>query len=398
MAHHFSDHGYLTGLIGKMHFNDAHNHGLSYYMSVNDWLMYLGPKAQHYANEIANHSLNDGFFKSVFDTGSGFPDVSHVWEGDSPWVGNVDRFDFSSTASALEADDHLDMFIARETVKFLRAYQDQPFCLTASFMKPHPPFFSPREWAEQYTPESMDLLPIGDISKYPEHIQKRVARTQGMGEKRIRAHKAGYMGNVAFVDHCIGKVLDGLDALGLWDNTIVVYTSDHGEMGGEHGIYQKFCMFDPAVKVPLMVSYPPSIPQGKVTEALTEYFGLYPTLSDLAGLPAPDKTTVVDFDGACEQMDATSFAEVLRHPEADGPDAIFSEHGLRSNLASYLVRTEQFKYVHNAGGSCHEVYDLEHDPGEFHNLIDEAAYQSVVKDLHDRLVAWYDPRTNVYQK
>jgi arylsulfatase A-like enzyme len=157
-------------------------------------------------------------------------------------------------------------------------------------------------------------------------------------------------------------------------------------------------MFDPAVKVPLMVSYPPSIPQGKVTEALTEYFGLYPTLSDLAGLPAPDKTTVVDFDGACEQMDATSFAEVLRHPEADGPDAIFSEHGLRSNLASYLVRTEQFKYVHNAGGSCHEVYDLEHDPGEFHNLIDEAAYQSVVKDLHDRLVAWYDPRTNVYQK
>jgi choline-sulfatase len=398
MAHHFSDHGYLTGLIGKMHFNDAHNHGLSYYMSVNDWLMYLGPKAQHYANEIANHSLNDGFFKSVFDTGSGFPDVSHVWEGDSPWVGNVDRFDFLSTASALEADDHLDMFIARETVKFLRAYQDQPFCLTASFMKPHPPFFPPREWAEQYTPESMDLLPIGDISKYPEHIQKRVARTQGMGEKRIRAHKAGYMGNVAFVDHCIGKVLDGLDTLGLWDNTIVVYTSDHGEMGGEHGIYQKFCMFDPAVKVPLMVSYPPSIPQGKVTEALTEYFGLYPTLSDLAGLPAPDKTTVVDFDGACEQMDATSFAEVLRHPEADGPDAIFSEHGLRSNLASYLVRTEQFKYVHNAGGSCHEVYDLEHDPGEFHNLIDEAVYQSVVKDLHDRLVAWYDPRTNVYQK
>jgi choline-sulfatase len=397
MAHHFSEHGYLTGLIGKMHFNDAHNHGLEYYMSVNDWLMYLGPKAQHYANEIANHALNDRFFETVFDTGSGFPDVSHVWENDqSPWVGLVDRFDFSSMASALEPEDHLDMFIARETVKFLKAYQDQPFCLTASFMKPHPPFYPPREWAERFRPEAMDLLPIGDISKYPEHIQQRVARTQGMGEKRIRAHKAGYMGNLAFVDHCIGQVLDGLDALGLWDNTIVVYTSDHGEMGGEHGIYQKFCMFDPAVKVPLMVSYPPRIPQGQVTEALTEYFGLYPTLSDLAGLPAPDRTTVVDFEGACEEMDAIGFANVLCDPDAIGPEVVFSEHGLRSDLASYLVRSKQFKYVHHVGGSCHELYDLENDAGEFHNLIGEAKYQSVVKDLLAQLFAWYDPDENVY--
>jgi choline-sulfatase len=394
MAHHFSDHGYLTGLIGKMHFNDAHHHGFTYYMSVNDWLMYLGPRAQHYANEIANHSLNHRFFETVFDTGRGFPNVSNVWQGDSPWVGHVDRFDFSSTASALEADDHLDMFIARETVKFLKAYQDQPFCLMASFMKPHPPFYPPRDWAEQYAPESMNLLPVGDISRYPEHIQQRVARTQGMGEKRIRAHKAGYMGNLAFVDHCIGKVLDELDVLGLWDNTIVVYTSDRGEMGGEHGIYQKFCMFDPAVKVPLLVSYPPNIPPGQVTDALTEYFGLYPTLSELAGLPAPDQTTLVDFEGACAQMDATSFANVLLDPQAEGPKAVFSEHGLRSNLTSYLVRTKQYKYVHNAGGSCHEVYDLERDPGEFHNLIDEDGIQPVVADLHDQLM--YDPGTNPY--
>lgn len=397
MGHHFADQGYLTGLIGKMHFNDANTHGLSYYMSVNDWLMYLGPKAQHYANEIANHALNDRFFETVFDTGSGFPDVSPLWDEESPWVGHVDRFDFSSTASALEAEDHLDMFLARETVKFLQRYQDQPFCLISSFMKPHPPFYPPKEWADQYTPESMDLAPMGDLSKYPQHIQERVTRTQGMGEKRIRAYKAGYMGNLAFVDHCIGQVLDELDVLGLWENTIVVYTSDHGEMGGEHGIYQKFCMFEPAVKVPLIVSYPPSIPEGKVTEALTEYFGLYPTLSDLAGLPKPEQTTLVQFDGACEQMDATSFADVLCDPEMAGSEVIFSEHGLRNNLASYAVRTKQFKYIYHDGGSCHELYDLEHDRGECHNLIDDLDYQGIVRDLDAQLRAWYDPDKNPYQ-
>ncbi|MGA1197181.1 MAG: sulfatase/phosphatase domain-containing protein, partial [Candidatus Latescibacterota bacterium] len=125
-------------------------------------------------------------------------------------------------------------------------------------------------------------------------------------------------------------------------------------------------------------------------------FGLYPTWSDLAGVPAPDRTTVVDFEGACEEMDAIGFANVLCDPDAIGPEVVFSEHGLRSDLASYLVRSKQFKYVHHVGGSCHELYDLENDAGEFHNLIGEAKYQSVVKDLLAQLFAWYDPDENVY--
>ena len=90
MAHHFADQGYLTGLIGKMHFGDAHNHGFEYYLSINDWLMYLGPKAQHFANEIANNPHGSSFYNSVFDTGAGFPDVYDLWDGrGSPWAGKV---------------------------------------------------------------------------------------------------------------------------------------------------------------------------------------------------------------------------------------------------------------------------------------------------------------------
>jgi hypothetical protein len=90
----FAASGCLTSLIGKMHFNDAHNHGFEYYMSIDDWGMYLGPKIRHHADEIANHPLNPHSFDTVDDDGAGFPDVKGLWDGPSPWVGEVRRFPF----------------------------------------------------------------------------------------------------------------------------------------------------------------------------------------------------------------------------------------------------------------------------------------------------------------
>ena len=232
--------------------------------------MYLGPKVRHYADEIASHQLTEHFFRTVFDTGAGFPDVADLWDGPSPWVGQVERYPYTSVASKLDAEDHLDAFIARESAKFMRRYRDQPFFLVASFMKPHTPFFPPQPWADMYPIDEMELPPIGDISGYPPHIQQRIQNIQRVGPQRLRAQRAGYLGNLAFVDTCIGQVYDALDELGLAENTIVVYTSDHGEMLGDHGLYQKFCLFEPAVRVPLIVSYPGQLPEGRVTDALTE--------------------------------------------------------------------------------------------------------------------------------
>ena len=396
-AHHFSDHGYLTALIGKMHFNDAQNHGFSYYLSMNDWLMYLGPKVQHYANEIANHPIGPNFFDTVNDGGSGFPDVDGLWDGPSPWVGNVERWHFDSMASQLEPEDHQDMFVARETVKLMREYRDQPFFLVSSFMKPHPPFYPPREWADKYPVDEMPLPELGDLSHYPKHIVQRIENFQKLGDKRLRAHRAGYLGSLAFVDTCIGYVYDGLEDLGLLDNTIVVYTSDHGDMDGDHGLFQKFCLFEPSVQVPLIVSYPKQLPQNRVTDALTEYFGLYPTLSELAGLDAPTETTLCDMPGAREQLDATSFADVLRDPNAKGPDAVFSEFALRSQVCQYMIRTDQYKYIYNHGGSCDELYDHHEDPRESVNRIGDSELKTIREDLQGQLMDWFNPEDNVYR-
>ena len=379
MANHIAENGYLTALTGKMHFGDAHNHGFEYYMSINDWLMYLGPKVQHYANEIANHPLGPKFFDTVNDGGAGLPDIDGLWPKGSPWVGNVERWNFDSMASQLEPEDHLDMFLARQAAKLITRYRRQPFFLVVSFMKPHSPFYPPRQWAEKYPVGKMKLPDVGDISKYPRHIQRRIQNTKKLGEKRQRAHRAGYLGNLAFVDTCIGYVYNALEKEGLTDNTIVVYTSDHGEMDGDHGLYQKFCLFEPAVRVPLIVSYPNHLGQNKVTGALTEYFGLYPTL---AGAPA--------------RMDAASFADVLRNPDMKGPDAAFSEFNLRSRTCEYMIRTRRYKYIFNHG-SIHELYDHEADPGEFVNRINDPALKKVRDELCEQLFAWYNPEKNPYR-
>lgn len=390
IAHHFAAQGYLTALIGKMHFNDANKHGFAYHLSINDWLMYLGPKAGLYANEIASHPLGPRFFETMRDDGAGFPDVADLWDGPSPWVGRVTRSDFASMASGLAAEDHLDAFVAREAERFLRRYRDQPFLLVAGFMKPHTPLFAPPEWAERYPVDQMPLPPAGDPRSYPPHVSKAIAFFEKIPARFRQAHRAGYAANLAFVDHCIGRVCGVLDALNLWRNTIVVYTSDHGEMHGDHGLYQKFCLFDPAVKVPLFISQAGRLPAGRVCDALVEQFGLYPTLAELAGLGPPSAAPLADLPGAPAQLDAVSFARLAENPAAAGPAFAYSENNLRGTPAQYMIRDSRYKYIHNRG-SLDELYDLAEDPGEFKNLAQDPARRETISRLQRELLAWHDP-------
>ena len=397
VAHHFAANGYLTALIGKMHFNDAHSHGFEYYMSINDWLMYLGPKAQHYANEIASHPHNTYFTRTVFDTGAGFPDMENLWKGPSPWAGNVTRSDFKTMASKLEAEDRLDMFIARETAKFLHRYRDQRFFLIASFMKPHTPFFPPKEFADKYPIKKMQLRSINDPTTYPKHIQDRIRNIRRIDPWQLKAGRAGYLGNLAFVDTCVDYVHRALETEGLLDNTIVVYTSDHGEMDGTHGLYQKFCLFDPAIRIPLIVSYPRQLPKNKVSSALIEYIGLYPTLSDLCGLSKPSSAPLVDMPNTPDTLDASSFANLVRNPDSKGPETAFSEYALRSNMPRYMIRTDRYKLIYNHG-AMGELYDHQIDPQENVNRIEDSNYIEIRKDLLDRLFVWYNPESNTWRK
>lgn len=383
MPGHFGKHGYHTGLIGKMHFNDGHAHGFQYFLGFNDWFMYLGPKAQLYANEIANNTEPD-FFNTVDDDGAGLPEKFGVWGKKRPWAGYVERMGLASAFQ--DHEDEFDAFVARESCRFLEKYatENAPFFLVSSFLRPHPPLHPPHPWTDKYPLDAMQLPAKGDISQYPKWIQERITHYDRLGPDRLRWHRAGYLGNLDYVDTCIGRLYGTLEKLNLLNNTIVIYTSDHGEMDGDHGLFDKFCLFGPSVGVPLIASFPGHIPESKVSHALVEYFGLFPTLAELANLPPPQK------------IDAHSFANLLRDPFAPGSDAVFAEYNLRSQTDCYMVRTCRYKYHYNHG-DIGELYDLEADPGERVNQFRNSSLSKVRSEMHDRLMAWYDPAKNPYR-
>lgn len=382
LAHEFAERGYHTALLGKMHFNGGSLHGFDYFVSINDWLMYLGPRVPVFASEIANDPFSPRTFETVYDDGSGLPEIKGVWRfpDGSPWAGKVQRFDFSSTVSELDGADHLDAFLAREAVKFLRQHREQPFLLVLGFMKPHAPFFPPRQWAEQYPPEKVELPPVGDTSTYPKHVVERIHRIQALGERRLRALRAGYLGNLAFVDTQIGEVCKALDQEKLAQDTIVIYTSDHGEMLGDHGLYEKMCLFEPSVAVPLIVSYPGHVANDKTANGIVENMGIYPTLMELLGWRPP-----VD-------IDARSFAAALPNPDWAGQPAAFAQFNPAPKAAAeYMIRTPKYKYTHNVG-STPELYDEETDPGEFVNLAGRPEHKKIEDDLRRQLRKWHEPQ------
>ena len=384
MAHHFSDSGYHTGLIGKMHFNDGHSHGFEYFLGFNDWLMYLGPKVQCYADEIANNPAAPQFFHTIDDDGCGFPELPSVWGTQRPWTGHVKHIGLASQFA--DHNDEFDAFVTRESCRFLERYgkDESPFFLVSSFLRPHPPLHPPHPWTDRYPLEQMTLPPVGDVKQYPRWIQERIAHFQGFGAEHLRAHRAGYLGNLAYVDTCIGELYQTLERLGLINNTIVIYTSDHGEMDGDHGLYEKFCLFGPSVGVPLIVSYPGHVPEGTTSDALVNYFGVFPTIAELTATQPPSG------------IEASSFASLVRTPSAKGPEAVYAEYNLRSANDCYMVRTARYKYIYNYK-DIPELYDLESDPGETVNQGRNPSLSQVRNELHDRLMAWYDPASNPYR-
>jgi len=396
VAHHFNAHGYITGLIGKMHFNDSCNHGFEHYTSINDWLMYLGPKVSYYADEIANHQLSPNFFNTVNDDGAGFPDLARVWKDNlSPWAGNVKKFPQGQVASLLDEEDHLDMFLARESEKFLEKYKEHPFFLLASFMKPHTPFYPPEKYAKMYPLEAIEIQDAGDLSEYPSYARNYSSGFKNVPEIQRRAAKAGYFGNLAFADVCVGRLYDKLESLGLLENTIVVYTSDHGEMGGDHGMYQKFCMFEPAVKVPMIISWPGKIKENIVCKDLIPQMGLYPTLAELAKTPPVSAEPLWDMANAPEKLDAGSFAQSVYSPGSAPLKELFSEFAVKNKgHAQYMLRAGKHKYVYHETGEG-ELYDLESDPNELANLFNNPDHIAVRNGLHERMLRWIESNRGV---
>jgi choline-sulfatase len=379
MAHHFSRAGYISALIGKMHFVDAQTHGFDYRIDFNDWFQYLGPKTKLYAEELARAN-----------SGSGLPQIDDLWKdfGD-PWLEAREKdarqgFVHIGRPSKIPEQDHQESFVARESIRFLKRFgKEHPFFLISSYLKPHDPYMPAERFAKTIPPESVQLPETYgkvDLSRVPREIRERIEIDRPTPELKDPANAkmriAMYYGNVAQVDDAMGQVLRTLKELDLDKETIVVYSSDHGEMCGEHGMWNKFVFYEPSVGVPLIFRVPGM--QSGVVDAAVSQTSVMATLLDLCGIPVPSG------------LDGPPLTPFLREPARRSDAPVFSEFALRNKNAKYMIRHGDWKYCFYANDSA-ELYNMREDRLELNNLAGQSAAREKETEMKQRLFAWYRP-------
>jgi len=252
--------------------------------------------------------------------------------------------------SVLSTEDFEDCYIGRRAAEWIEHVPEEfPWHLFVSFVGPHDPFDPPSEYAERYRRAGMPE-PISDqMGEKPGWVRSRLE--PGSPEEVVETRRQ-YSALVTLIDVQIGRILEALERRGMSANTYVIFSSDHGEMLGDHGLYHKSVGYEPALRVPLIVAGP-GIEPGRVSDALVELIDLNPTLCELAGLPEQ------------EDIDARSLVPVLRGVRAEHRAEIVS--ALRNFR---LIRTAGHKYIENYN-DLDELYDLAADPQELHNLADQ---------------------------
>jgi choline-sulfatase len=236
-----------------------------------------------------------------------------------------------------------------------------------------------------YRAEDMKLPPTWgkvDLAKAPREVRNSIERHGATPEMRDPAHArqriAMYYANLAQLDDAMGKVLTALRELDLEKDTVVVYTSDHGEMLGDHGLWAKFEFYEPSCGVPLIVRAPGVTTAGAQCAVPVSQVELLPTLGELCGVDVP-------------QLDGKSLIPQLRDAAARRDDEVFAEFNLQTPRAKYMVRRGDYKYTFRANGDVPELYDLRSDPAEMDNLALKAAARGRVEELKSELFAWYRP-------
>jgi choline-sulfatase len=381
MAHFFGAAGYQTALIGKMHFVDGQTHGFDYHLDFNDWYQFLGPKTRLYAEEL-----------QYANSGSGLPQIDDLWrdEGD-PWTKEIIKDGREGSVavgrvSRIPEFDQFESFVSRESVRFLKQHgREAPFFLISSFLKPHDPFMPVQRFADMFSPEKM-ILPDTwgkvDLKTAPKEVAGAIMNNRPTPELKDREQAlrriAYYHASLAQMDDALGRVTGALEELGLADHTIVLYTSDHGEMLGDHGLWQKFQFYEGSGGVPLLMRVPGVTGAGSVCRMPVSQVQIAATLAELCGFDTPPG------------LDGASFARQVRQPSDVRPNMIYAEYASRTPGAKYMIREGNLKYTlrtHDAD----ELFDLAADPAEMNNLALQAAGREQASRLKERLFAWYRP-------
>jgi len=369
LPQHFKNHGYFSQNIGKM----FHNMGET--------------------QDRRSWSIDEVFFKGTHAADTVFANL--------PPKGQATKYKAPVTES-LDVPDtaYRDGQIANLAAAMLRdhAVSEQPFFLAVGFWRPHLPFVAPKTYWDLYDPKRIPLpMPAEKPANAPDIAIHSSREIKGYGltpkdrpftNAEIRHYRHGYYASISFLDAQVGEILSALRESGKFENTIVVFTSDHGFHIGEQTLWGKTSNFELDARVPLIIASPKHVAtKGKTTKSLVELVDLFPTLADLAGISEDQPTN----------LEGQSLSPILKDAEVTVKAAALTQHqqpfyGNRSNWKAwgYSMRTERWRYtewrsIRDSRVLARELYDHEADPLETRNVANEERNAQQVKALSRKL-------------
>lgn len=358
-AHRLKRAGYRTGMIGKMHLTPWHDS--------------FGFDGRIIAEGKNNPHVQDDYERFLNKHGRS---RKELYDYNSP------EFIENGTArkSTLPQELHIDSFVGRATCEYLRN-TDGPFCLVSSFNGPHNPYDPPAPYDELFIDKSLPKrnMTDGEIEKKPKEAYnyinnrlKRLYKTDEMTDEQIHLTKANYYANITLIDNWVGRIVATLKQQDLYDNTVIIFLSDHGDLLGDHGLVFKQCFYEQSIKSPLIVHAPSVFKPGR-SSALVESIDLFSTLCDMAGA-SPG-----------EGRQSKSLLPLLRDA---GRRNKHREAAFAENYFGRMVRHENYKMVYYPGKPYGELYDLADDPDEQNNLWGRLEGSEIKSKLKDLLLEW----------
>ena len=367
-----ADSGYVCGNIGKLHISAA-------------W-------GGH------ENRGEDGYQEFIYSLGSGH-DLENGCSAYKDWLDrkgidwhtlftNDGKHDYYWYREDAPMDLRQTAWCAEEAISFIERHsaEGKPWMLSVNCFDPHPPYDAPLELVEKYLERKLPD-PIFADSVYEDREKLKVIRHQTPEFKApdddVRRKKASYYGMCEIVDRHFGWIIDAVDRLGIRENTLIIYTSDHGEMLGDHGLTLKGCRFyEGAVRVPLIFSMPGTVKEGMVTETLAELTDIAPTIAELCGVEFKDvhghsliPKMAVNPDRPYEPRE---FVRCEYH------NANNDKGGLLPPLHATMYRDERYKLVTYHTADVGQLYDMIEDPQELNNLWDKEEYLPLVFKLTKR--------------
>lgn len=271
-------------------------------------------------------------------------------------------------------EDHTDGKVATQAIELLEKHKNEPFFLAVGFYKPHCPYIAPKKYFDLYPIDKIDIptVPEKFATTVPQAAltSTRPWPNYNLQRDQLRRAKQAYYAAISFVDAQVGRVVDALDRLGLRENTIIVFWSDHGYSLGERGLWMKQNCYEESARVPLIISAPGiKSGVGTTSKRMVELVDLYPTLADLAGVEPP------------KNLAGASLRPLLAKADAPWDRPAFTQVE-RQGFPGHSVRTPRWRYTEWDGGKQGvELYDHDSDPGEMKNLATDAKYAANVAEL-----------------